>query len=229
MKSNKFIGSADMLPVYLQAMQRESDVLRRLREETARLPTAVMQVPPEQGQLMAFLVKALNVRTALELGTFTGYSALCVAQALPEDGQLITCDIGPRGAAMGRRYWEEAGVAGRIDFRPGKAQDLLDSLLADGQAGRFDFAFVDADKLNQDSYYEAILVLLRSGGVMLIDNVLLSGAVLSMIGTELSGRTIFSAEEIAAVHKLNQKVHADERVDQVMLPLADGLTLVRKR
>jgi len=213
---------------YVLSSLREPEVLRRLREETASDPHAIMQIPPEQGQFMSFLVKALGVRNALEVGTYTGYSALTVALALPEDGLVIACDISEKWADIGRKYWQEAGVAHKIDFRFGKAVRTLDKLLQSGAAGSFDFIFIDADKVNYDAYYERSLELLRPGGVIALDNVLLFGAVVDpgVLDADLKSR--ISEADIAAMRKLNEKIRNDPRVDEVMLPFADGLTLVRK-
>lgn len=213
---------------YLLSTLREPEILQRLREETSRDPHAILQIPPEQGRFMSFLVKALGVGRALELGTYTGYSALCIALALPDDGRLVACDINEGWADIARKYWQEAGVAHKIDFRFGKALRTLDGLLQSGAAGSFDFIFIDADKVNYDAYYERSLSLLRPGGVMAIDNVLLFGAVAdrNLLHADLSAR--IGDAEIAAVQRLNSKISHDPRVDQVMLPMADGLTLVRK-
>jgi caffeoyl-CoA O-methyltransferase len=177
---------------------------------------------------MSFLVKALGVRNALEVGTYTGYSALTVALALPEDGRVVACDISEKWADIGRKYWREAGVAHKIDFRFGKAVRTLDKLLQSGAAGSFDFIFIDADKVNYDAYYERSLKLLRPGGVIALDNVLLFGAVVDpgVLDADLKSR--ISDADITAMRKLNEKIRNDPRVDEVMLPFADGLTLVRK-
>jgi predicted O-methyltransferase YrrM len=207
---------------------REPDTLRWLREETVKDPNSIMQIPPEQGQFMAFLVRAIGARKALEIGTYTGYSALCLAMALPTDGVVVTCDIIEGWAKIGWKYWKEAGVADRIDFRHGPALETLETLLASGQAGTFDFAFIDADKSNYINYYEASLSLLRPGGIMVIDNVLLFGSVVDpgILDTDLRAR--ISDEDIAVLRELNKKLTHDSRVDISMLPIADGLTLVRK-
>lgn len=199
---------------------REPPVLARLREETAALPHAVMQVSPEQGQFMALLAELLDARRVIEVGTFTGYSALVVALALPADGRLITCDVDEDTTAIARRYWAEAGVADKIDLRLGPAAETLDALLADGGAGTFDLAFVDADKKNYDAYYERGLALLRPGGLMVVDNVLWSGAVADPQRQD---------EDTVAIRALNAKLHEDLRVSLSLLPVSDGLTLARKR
>jgi len=187
-----------------------------------------MQIPPEQGQFMSFLVKVLSAKKALEIGTYTGYSTLCVALALPKDGRVVACDINDNWASVGRKYWKEAGVEQKIDFRLGPALRTLDSLIESGETGSFDFAFIDADKGNYDHYYEKSLSLLRPGGVIAIDNVLLFGSVVDPSVLDADLRSRISDADIDAMRKLNEKVRDDPRVDATMLPLADGLILVRK-
>jgi len=212
---------SDAVYQYLQDHSlRETTVLRRLREETATLKEARMQLSPEQGQLLTFLAELTGARKAIEVGTFTGYSALCVASALPNDGCLIACDVSETWTAIGQRYWEEAGVDRKIDLRIAPALETLDELLAAGEAGSYDFALIDADKENYEAYYERILSLLRSGGLLLVDNVLWSGKVADPDHTE---------ESTLAIRAFNRKVHADDRVSLSMLPIGDGMTLVRKR
>jgi caffeoyl-CoA O-methyltransferase len=213
---------------YVLSTLREPDVLKRLREETDSDPHAIMQIPPEQGQFMSFLVKALGVRKALEIGTYTGYSALSVALALPDDGRLIACDISEKWVNIGRKYWQEAGVAHKIEFRFGKATRTLDNLIKSGESGSFDFVFIDADKINYDAYYEKSLSLLRAGGVIAIDNVLLFGSVADSAVLDADLKTRITDADIDAMRKLNEKICNDPRVDETMLPIADGLTLVRK-
>ncbi len=199
---------------------REPPILQALRQETQALPGAQMQIAPEQGQFMAWLVQAMGVRRALELGVFTGYSSLAVALALPPDGRLVACDIDPETTQIARRYWEQAGVAHKIDLRLAPAQTTLASLLAQGEANSYDFAFIDADKENYPTYYEQCLQLVRPGGLIMIDNVLRGGAVADP-----------SIQDAAtqAIRQLNQKLHQDERIALSMLPLADGVTLAWKR
>ncbi|HZB94187.1 MAG TPA: class I SAM-dependent methyltransferase [Stellaceae bacterium] len=217
----RHIELTDTLQDYiLEHSLREPPLLRRLREETARLPMAGMQIAPDQGQFMALLARLTGARRCLEIGTFTGYSALAVALALPEDGRILACDVNPDTTAIARRYWAEAGVAGKIELRLAPALETLDALLTERQEGRFDFAFIDADKENYDGYYERVLRLLRPGGLILLDNVLWSGRVADRRRKDA---------ETAALRALNAKLHRDERIDLSLLPLADGITLARKR
>jgi predicted O-methyltransferase YrrM len=219
--ANRTIDLTDRLYDYLLKVSlREPPLLAELRAETAKLPDAVMQISPEQGQFMALLVELIGARRAIEVGTFTGYSALCVASALPARGKLIACDISEDYTSVGRPYWERAGVAGKIDLRLGPALDTLRSLLADGAAASFDFAFIDADKKEYDGYYEAILELLRPGGLVAIDNVLWGGAVADSRKRDA---------DTVAIRALNKKLRDDERVSLSLLPIGDGLTLARKR
>ena len=204
----------------LDVSLRESPVMRRLREETASLEQARMQIGPDQAQFMALLVELLGARNALEVGTFTGYSALAVALALPADGRLVACDVSEEWTAVGRRYWKEAGVAHKIDLRLAPALETLDGLLADGHAGTFDFAFIDADKEGYDAYYERALGLMRSGGLIVLDNTLWEGKVVDSAATDV---------DTGAIRAINTKLAGDERVTQSLLPVADGLTLARKR
>jgi caffeoyl-CoA O-methyltransferase len=198
---------------------REPAAAAELRAATAKLPHAGMQISPEQGQLMALLVQAIGARRAIEIGTFTGYSALWVALALPADGRLVCCDVSAEWTAVGKPFWERAGVAGKIDLRIAPAIATLDRLLADGDAG-YDFAFIDADKTGYDGYYERCLKLLRPGGLIAIDNVLWGG--------DVANPKHRSADTLA-LRALNRKLHHDERVTLSMLPVGDGLTLALKR
>jgi predicted O-methyltransferase YrrM len=219
--SSRTIQMTDRLYDYLLKVSlREPPLLAALRAETAKLPMAGMQISPEQGQFMALLAELIGARRAIEVGTFTGYSALCVAQALPPDGKLIACDISEEFTSVARRYWAKAGLADRIELRLAPALDTLKSLLAGGGAGSFDFAFIDADKTQYDAYYEAILKLLRPSGLITIDNVLWSGAVAD--GRKRDADTV-------ALRALNEKLRTDKRISLSMLPIGDGLTLVRKR
>ncbi len=219
--SNRTLTLTDDLYQYLLDVSlREPEVLRRLRRETASHPMARMQIAPEQGQFMALLVRMLGARRALEVGVFTGYSALAVALALPPDGTLTACDVSEDYTAVARRYWQEAGVAGKIDLRIAPALETLEALLAEGQAGTFDLAFIDADKESYDAYYERALRLLRAGGLILFDNVLWSGRVAEADAQDA---------DTQALRTLNRKLHHDERIHLSLLPLADGLTLALKR
>ena len=211
----------DRLQDYLlRASLREPDVMRRLREETASHPQANMQIAPEQGQLMALLVRLIGARRALEVGVFTGYSALAVALALPDGGTLLACDVSEEFTAIARRYWREAGVDGKISLRLGPAIETLDAALAQGRERTFDFAFIDADKPSYAAYVERTLRLLRPGGLLLIDNVLWSGKVADPGVRD---------PDVDAIRALNESLLRDERVDLSLLPIADGLTLARKR
>ncbi len=199
---------------------REPEVFRELREETAKLSEGEMQTAPEQGPLLALLVQLIGARKCLEIGTFTGYSALWVASVLPPDGKLICCDVSEPYTAVARRYWANAGLADRIDLRLAPALDTLRFLLASGHAGTFDYALIDADKLNYNEYYEAGLQLLRPGGLIAIDNTLWDGKV--------ADPSVSDADTVA-IRSLNAKIAADERVFLSFLPFADGLTLTMKR
>lgn len=203
----------------LRSTLREADVLRDLREEThERMEDAGMQIAPEQGQLMALLASAIGAKRYLEIGVFTGYSSLAMALALPADGLVVACDVSEEYTAMARRYWERAGVTGKIDLRIAPALETLAALKASG-AEPFDMAFIDADKQNVDGYYEGALALLRPGGLLLVDNVLWGGRVLEAE----------PAESTRALIAIVAKAHADERVDVSLLPVSDGILLARKR
>jgi predicted O-methyltransferase YrrM len=199
---------------------RESPLLARLRAETERLgPPARMQVSPEQGQFMALLARLMGARRVLEIGTFTGYSALSVAACLPADGRLVACDISPEYTAIARRYWQEAGIADRIELRLGPARDTLAALEAEGAHG-FDMAFIDADKENYALYLDACLGLLRPGGLVLVDNVLWGGSVIDPADED---------PDTLAIRAFNTALKSDPRVDISMVPIGDGLTLALKR
>jgi predicted O-methyltransferase YrrM len=219
--ANQTIGLSSELYNYLLSVSlREPEILAKLRQETAKLPMAVMQIAPEQGQFMALLVGLMGAKKTLEVGVFTGYSSLAVALALPPDGKVIACDIDEEYTAIARRYWQEAGVIDKIDWRIAPALETLDQLITEGQANSFDFAFIDADKRNYDNYYERALVLVRSGGLIAIDNVLWSGKV--AFEEEQDNRTI-------AIREFNQKLHQDQRVTISLVPIADGVTLAFKK
>ena len=218
--SDRTLNLDDALYQYLlEVSLREHPVQAELRAITHQHPLARMQISPEQGQFMALLVKLIAARRTLEIGVFTGYSALAVALALPQDGCIVACDVSREYTDVARTYWEKAGVAAKIDLRLAPAVDTLDGLIAEGQAGHFDFAFIDADKTSYDVYYERCLTLLRQGGLIAIDNVL------------WGGRVAHPAEDddTAAIQALNRKLHGDARIDLSLLPISDGLTLARKR
>ena len=210
-------------PLYdylLSVSLREHPQLAKLREATRTHPRAAMQISPEQGQLMGLLVRLIGARRTIEIGVFTGYSALAVALALPPDGRILACDVSDEYTAIGRPYWETAGVASKIDLVIAPALATLDARLAAGDAGTYDFAFIDADKSSYNAYVERCLQLLRAGGLIAIDNVLWSGRV---------ARPAEGDADTAALQELNRRLHTDERVDIAMLPIGDGLTLARKR
>ena len=216
---NNYIDAA-LYDYILANSLRDTPLLARLREETAAMPGGMMQISPDQGQFMALLVKLTGARRILEIGSFTGYSALVMAQALPESGRLTACDVSEEYTSTARRYWQEAGVAGKIDLRLGPAADTLSALLDAGASGSYDLAFIDADKVNYGSYYESCLELLRPGGLILIDNVLWNGR---------PARAGEVDEDTVAIRELNAALHRDERVDVSLLSIGDGLTLARKR
>ncbi len=215
------IGLDNQLYNYLLSVSlREPEILEKLRQETANHPRSGMQISPEQGQFMSLLVQLIGAKKTLEVGVFTGYSSLSVALALPPDGKIIACDVSEEFTAIARRYWQEAGVADKIDLRLAPALETLDRLLATGQAETFDFAFIDADKENYDGYYERSLQLVRPGGLIAIDNVLWSGQVAQEQNQD---------ESTQAIRALNEKLHHDERITLSLVPIADGLTLAIKR
>ena len=216
---SKFIALTPKLYEYLVAHGHNGDPIRaELAAETAKLgQISSMQIAPEQGTFMAILASAIGARSAVEVGTFTGYSALCVARALPADGRLLCCDMNEQWTSIGRRYWERAGVANKITLKLGPAADTLNAIPA---SHTFDFAFIDADKSSYSIYYDEILKRLRPGGFILIDNVLWSGAVVH--------EAIKDADTLA-LRALNDFIAKDTRVEAVMLAVADGLTIVRKK
>ncbi len=219
--AKKTIGISDEVAAYvLEVGTREPDVLVRLREETLAIPMHRMQIPPEQGAFLALLVELIGARRCIEVGTFTGYSSTAIALALPEDGQLICCDVSEEWTSVARKYWDEAGVAGKVDLRIAPATDTLDQLLADGEEDAFDFAFIDADKTGYDGYYERLLRLVRPGGLIAVDNTLWGGEVINSDTDDESTR---------ALQALNLKLSADERITLCLLPVADGVTLARRR
>ena len=219
--SNRSIVLTDSLYEYMNDVSlREPPLLLALREETAELTQRAMQISPEQGQFMALLARLIGARRCLEVGVFTGYSSLATALALPDDGRIVACDVSEEWTAIARRYWKRAGVDHKVDLRLAPASETLDALIAEGHGGTYDFAFLDADKTSYLDYYERALVLLRSGGLMLIDNTLWSGRV--------ADPEVADADTVALRH-FNEVLHRDERVDLSLLPMGDGLTLARKR
>lgn len=219
------MGARSLLPDKIEryvgeAITKETPLQKRLRAETAKLPMGMMQIGADQGALLALLVRLIGARRTLEVGTFTGYSALSVAQALPDGGKVIACDVSEEWTSIARRYWREAGVADRIDLRLGPAEQTLKALLDAGGAGSIDFAFIDADKSGYDAYYELCLQLIRPNGLIAIDNVLWSGAVVDSKKRDA---------DTAALRALNLKIRDDARVDSALLTVGDGLMLARKR
>jgi predicted O-methyltransferase YrrM len=218
--SKQTIGLEQNLYDYLLSVSlREPIILTQLRQETSQLPMSRMQISPEQGQFMAFLVKLMRVKKTLELGVFTGYSSLAVALALPADGKIVACDVSEEYTSIARRYWQQAGVADKIDLHIAPALETLDNLLAAGEAGTFDFAFIDADKGNYENYYERSLELIRPGGLIAIDNVLWSGKVAD---PEIQDN------QTNKIRAFNRKLHQDSRITLSLVPIADGLTLAIK-
>lgn len=215
--SNKTVPMTDALYEYvLRSWSRESDLMKRLRQETAAMPEAGMQISPDQGQLMHVLAKLLGVRRYLEIGVFTGYSSLSVATALPHDGEVVACDVSEEFTAIARRYWQEAGVSDKIDLRIAPAQETLAQL----PSGSFDLAFIDADKPGYPAYFEECLRLVRKGGAILVDNVLWDGKVAD---------DAVADESTVILREFNAKLHRDERVDLALIPIADGLSIARVR
>jgi predicted O-methyltransferase YrrM len=197
----------------------ETDAQRRLREETRKLPAAGMQIGPDQGAFLSLIVGAIGAKNAIEIGTFTGYSAIAIARALPKTGKLICCDVSEEWTSIAKRYWKDAGLEKRIDLRLAPALETLESLIGKGKEGAFDFAFIDADKTGYDAYYEACLKLLRPNGLIAIDNVLWSGAVADKRARD---------KDTLALRALNLKISNDARVDAALLTVGDGVMLVRK-
>jgi predicted O-methyltransferase YrrM len=218
-RDNNLIDPA-AIEYILKNSVREPDILARLRAETDAHPMARYQIPPEQGQFFRLLIRMLGARRTLEVGVFTGYSSLSVALALPPDGRIIACDVSEEYTSIARRYWTEAGVSGKIDLRIGPAAGTLDALIQSGESGAFDFAFIDADKSGYPRYYEQCLALIRPGGLIALDNMLFSGTVIDESN---------QSEDAVALRKINRLIHQDNRVDALLLPFADGLTLALKR
>ena len=218
--SNKTLYLDDRLYSYLlENSLREPELMRKLREKTAEHPDSEMQIAPEQGQFMRLLIHLMGAKNIIEIGTYTGYSALAMALALPSSGQLTCCDINREYMSIGLPYWKEAGVSNKISFIEGPAVDSLNNLLALGLTGSFDLAFIDADKANYQNYFELCLKLVRTGGLILIDNTLWGGSVCNKNDRR---------DSTSAIREFNKKIHLDKRVNMSLLPLADGLTLAIK-
>ncbi|MEA5509484.1 class I SAM-dependent methyltransferase [Crocosphaera sp. UHCC 0190] len=219
--ANQTLGLAPNLYQYFQTVSvRESEILKQLRQETAKHPMAMMQIAPEQGQFMALLVQLMGAKKTLDIGVFTGYSALVVALALPPDGQIIACDVDEETTKIAQHYWEKAGVANKIDLRIAPALETLDKLIGEGQSNTFDFAFIDADKSNYDNYYEKALWLVREGGLIAVDNVLWGGKV---------AESEIQDNRTQKIRAFNEKLHQDPRINLSLVPIADGLTLALKK
>ncbi|NJL62281.1 MAG: SAM-dependent methyltransferase [Methylacidiphilales bacterium] len=219
--SNKTLGLEKNLHEYLLSTSvREPEILTKLRQETAQHPMAMMQIAPEQGQFMSLLVQLIGAKKTLEIGVFTGYSSLVTALALPADGKIVACDVSDEYTQIARRYWQEAGIAHKIDLHIAPAGETLDKLIAEGETETFDFAFIDADKSGYDEYYEYCLKLVRPGGLIAIDNVLWSGRIAEPEETQ-DNRT-------KKIRALNAKIHQDNRVNMSLVPIADGLMLAMK-
>ena len=218
--SNRTLAIDDRIYDYLcEVAIDESELLFQLRQETAKLEYAVMQISPEQGQFMSLLVKLIGAKRAIEVGTFTGYSSICVASAMPDDGELICCDISPQWTDIAEKYWARAKLENKINLFTQPAEQTLQTLIDDGQKSSFDFIFIDADKQNYIQYYEMALTLLRKGGLIAVDNTLWSGAVADPENDEPGTR---------AIRRFNQMVKEDTRVSKSLLPVGDGLTLILK-
>jgi predicted O-methyltransferase YrrM len=220
--SNQSIGLSNSLYQYLVANSvREPEILTQLRAETAKHPLVNMQISPEQGQLMGLLVQLIGAKKCLEVGVFTGYSSLVVALNLPEDGQIIACDVSDEFTLIARNYWQAAGVSNKINLYIAPALETLDRLLANGEAGTFDFAFIDADKNNYAAYYDRCFQLVRQGGLILVDNVLWYGRV--------ADPTMDKDSRTQAIKDINQQIYHDDRVQISLIPIGDGLTIARKK
>lgn len=212
--------SAELLAYVRRVGAREDADLKALRDETAAHPLAVMQISPEQGQLMMLLLQLIGARKTFEVGTFTGYSAMCAAKAMGPGGKVVALDVSEEFTSIGRRHWAKAGIADRIDLRIAPATESLKAMIAAGESGTYDFAFIDANKPDYGSYYESALVLVRPGGLIAVDNVLWSGNVIDPTN---------NTPDTLAIRALNEKIAKDERVSVSLVPIGDGLTLARKR
>jgi caffeoyl-CoA O-methyltransferase len=219
--SNRTLNLDEALYQYLLSVSlREAPLLQALREETAADPMHNMQIAPEQGQFMSLLAKLIGARRCIEVGVFTGYSSLAVGLALPDDGEIIACDVSEEWTRVARKYWKEAGIAERIDLRLAPADETLGKLLDQGQAESFDFAFIDADKKNYRVYYDLLIELIRPGGLITVDNVLWGGSVIDKEKQD---------EDTVAIREFNEFLAGDQRVEISLVPIGDGLTLARKK
>ena len=220
--SDRSIGLSETLHQYLLANSvREPEVLAHLRQETDRHPLSNMQISPEQGQLMGLLVQLIGAKKCLEIGVFTGYSSLSVALNLPDEGRIVACDVSDEFTSIARKYWQLAGVSEKIDLQIAPALETLDRLIANGEAGTFDFAFIDADKNNYAAYYDRCFQLVRQGGLILVDNVLWYGRVIDP--------TMDDDNRTQAIKQINQQIYHDDRVQISLIPIGDGLTIARKK
>ncbi|MBW4663278.1 MAG: class I SAM-dependent methyltransferase [Chroococcus sp. CMT-3BRIN-NPC107] len=219
--ANQTLGLGEQLYNYLLSISlREADILAQLRQATAaQQPMAQMQIAPEQGQFMALLIQLIGAKKTLDIGVFTGYSALVVALALPQDGKVVACEVNQEYAEFARHWWHEAGIIDKVELHLAPAQDTLALLINRGEASSFDFAFIDADKSNYDTYYEQALQLVRPGGLIAVDNVLWSGQVAD---------ASIQDRRTNKIRAFNQKLHEDKRINLSLVPIADGLTLARK-
>lgn len=210
----------EAIDAYSASLVIETEAQKKLRIETAKLPMAQMQIGPDQGAFLTLLVGAIGARRAIEIGTFTGYSAIAIARGLAPNGTLLCCDVSEEWTSIARRYWKEAGLEKRIELKLAPALETLEGLIRAGKEGTFDFAFIDADKTGYDAYYEACLKLLRPGGVIALDNMLWSGAVV---------KPEIKDDDTVAIRALNTKISADTRVDASLLTVGDGVMLARKK
>ncbi len=218
--SNRTLAISESIYQYLcDHSLREDPILKELRDHTYDMEERAMQIAPEQGQFMQMLIKLIGAKNTIEVGVFTGYSSLAIALALPEDGRIVACDVNPQYTSVAEKFWVSAGVREKIDLRIGPARDTLSELISDGLTGTFDFAFIDADKVNYDHYYELCLELIRPGGLITVDNVLWGGA---------TADDNINDTNTNSIRALNDKLHRDERIDLSLVPIGDGLTLAMK-
>ena len=218
--SNRTLAISESIYQYLcDHSLREDPILKELRDHTYDMEERAMQIAPEQGQFMQMLIKLIGAKNTIEVGVFTGYSSLAIALVLPEDGRIVACDVNPQYTSVAEKFWVNAGVREKIDLRIGPARGTLSELISDGLTGTFDFAFIDADKINYDHYYELCLQLIRPGGLITVDNVLWGGA---------TADDSINDTDTTSIRALNDKLHRDERIDLSLVPIGDGLTLAMK-